>query len=268
MASISVIGDLHGYHDQYVQLLLDTGLIDREQNWIGGARQLWLIGDIFDRGPAGLECLSLTMKLQTQARTVGGEVQSLLGNHEMMLLCVYRMHRISTDISDSVTTQWISWGGIQRDLELLTEAQADWLTALPAMTRLGDKLLVHADTLVYITLGLSITDVNKAFNKVLQSTDMNDWIAVLDGFCDHKAFSDLSMTGTNRAQSMLRYFGGKQIVHGHTPICIARNISADEVTGPWSYASDLCLNVDGGIYLGGPGFVYQFEIPDACDLAG
>lgn len=262
MASISVIGDLHGYHDQYVQLLLDTGLIDRQQNWIGGTRQLWLIGDIFDRGPAGLECLSLTMQLQIQARAVGGEVQSLLGNHEMMLLCAYRMHRISTDIRDSVRQQWISWGGIQRDLDRLTAAQADWLTDLPAMALLGDKLLIHADALIYITLGLNITTVNKAFNKVLRSDDINDWIAVLNRFCDHKAFSDLSMTGTNRAQSILRYFGGKQILHGHTPISIARNISAADVTGPWCYASDLCLNVDGGIYLGGPGFVYQFEIPD------
>jgi hypothetical protein len=262
MASIAVIGDLHGYYDQYVKLLLDEGFINRDQDWIGADRHLWLIGDIFDRGPAGIECLSLTIKLQTQARSVGGEVQSLLGNHEMMLLCAYRMRQISSSISDTITTQWLGWGGIQRDLDLLTDKQADWLTALPAMTRLGDKLLIHADALIYITLGLNITDVNDAFKKVMQSTDINDWITVLGGFSDHKAFSDLSMTGTNRAQSMLRHFGGRQIIHGHTPISIARNTPADTVTGPWCYASELCVNVDGGIYLGGPGFVYKFEIPE------
>ena len=262
MASISVIGDLHGYYSRYVELLLDTGLIDRDQNWIGGDRQLWLIGDIFDRGPTGIECLSLTIELQSQARSEGGVVQSLLGNHEMMLLCAYRMRQNASDINDGIKTQWISWGGIQRDLDLLTEEQADWLTELPAMARLGDKLLIHADALIYVTLGLNITDVNNAFRNVMRSADINDWITVLGGFSDHRAFSDLLMTGTNRAQSILRHFGGKQIVHGHTPISIARNIAADTVTGPWCYASDLCLNVDGGIYLGGPGFVYDFETRD------
>ena len=263
MTSISVIGDLHGYHNRYVSLLLEARLIDADQNWIGGDRHLWLIGDIFDRGPTGVECLSLTIKLQSQARTVGGEVQSLLGNHEMMLLCAYRMRQIGSDVSDSITSQWISWGGIQRDLDLLTEEQADWLTELPAMARLGDRLLIHADALIYVTLGLNIPDVNKAFKTVMQSTDINDWIVVLGGFSDHKAFSDLLMTGTKRAQSILKHFGGDQIIHGHTPISIARNVAADTVTEPWCYASDLCLNVDGGIYLGGPGFVYQFEISEA-----
>jgi hypothetical protein len=262
MASISVIGDLHGYYTQYVRLLLDAGLIDGDQNWTGGNRQLWLIGDIFDRGPEGIECLALTMQLQSQASSAGGLVQSLLGNHEMMLLCAYRMRQVDSTVSDSIRAQWVSWGGVPRDLDLLTEEQADWLTELPAMVRLGDRLLIHADALIYITLGLNVNDVNSAMKSVMRSADINTWISVLGGFSDHKAFSDLLMTGTNRAKSMLRHFGGSQIIHGHTPISLARNIAANTVTGPWCYASDLCLNVDGGIYLGGPGFVYDFEVDE------
>jgi hypothetical protein len=29
------------------------------------------------------------------------------------------------------------------------------------------------------------------------------------------------------------------------------------ITGPFVYAHDLCMNVDGSIYSGGPGFAYR-----------
>jgi hypothetical protein len=257
MTAISVIGDLHGYYQHYRQLLQADGLINSAAEWTGGDRQLWLIGDIFDRGSEGIECLALTMKLQAEAKQAGGLVQSLLGNHEMMLLCAYRMKRVSADLADRVKLQWLQWGGVERDLDLLTEEQADWLSALPAMQLLGDHLLIHADALVYITLGQTIEQVNKEFAKVLACQDLDDWITVLNGFSQHRAFSELDKTGIQRAKSILRCFGGMQLVHGHTPISEATSIPAAEVTEPWRYANDLCVNVDGGIYLGGPGFIYH-----------
>jgi len=33
----------------------------------------------------------------------------------------------------------------------------------------------------------------------------------------------------------------------------------DQVTEPLVYAGGLCVNVDGGMYRGGPGFVYRAE---------
>jgi hypothetical protein len=257
MTSISVIGDLHGYFDRYAELLQEDGLIDSSHNWIGNDRQLWLIGDLFDRGPNGLECLSLTMDLQSQARDCGGEVQCILGNHEMMILCAYRMQQISTDLGARVKAQWLQWGGVDSDLSDLTEQQADWLAELPAMHLLNDYLLIHADALVYITLGSTLQKVNEAFTSVANSTDLDEWIQLLNGFSQHRAFSELDKTGTQRAQSILRCFGGRQIIHGHTPISQVTNIAPEAVTEAFIYANDLCINIDGGIYLGSPGFVHH-----------
>ncbi|HEX9439253.1 MAG TPA: serine/threonine protein phosphatase, partial [Roseiflexaceae bacterium] len=55
-------------------------------------------------------------------------------------------------------------------------------------------------------------------------------------------------------------FGGRQIVHGHTPISSMRRCLPEEVVEPLVYAGGLCVNVDGGMYLGGPGFVYQVPV--------
>jgi hypothetical protein len=80
--------------------LREAGLCDEQLNWTGGSNTLWLIGDFFDRGESGLECIDITMKIQSQASLVGGSVQSLLGNHEMMILCAYRF-------KDSMTSEGI-----------------------------------------------------------------------------------------------------------------------------------------------------------------
>ena len=49
------------------------------------------------------------------------------------------------------------------------------------------------------------------------------------------------------------------MIHGHTPIPYATDSSPEEVTSPWVYANEMCINVDGGIYLGSPGFIYELK---------
>jgi hypothetical protein len=101
--STYVIGDLHGYVDQYIR--------------IGGTNTLWLIGDFFDRGASGIDCLDLTIELQRQAQDSGGNVSALLGNHELMILCAYRFPHAVTDTGSSIIDLWERWGGIEADLK-------------------------------------------------------------------------------------------------------------------------------------------------------
>jgi hypothetical protein len=44
------------------------------------------------------------------------------------------------------------------------------------------------------------------------------------------------------------------LIHGHTPI---NKITGEPATEALVYAGGLCVNVDGGLYRGGEGFVYQ-----------
>ena len=54
---------------------------------------------------------------------------------------------------------------------------------------------------------------------------------------------------------MLATFGGRRIVHGHTPIWLPCWINPRPGDGPFVYASGHCVNVDHGLFLGGGGFV-------------
>ncbi len=61
------------------------------------------------------------------------------------------------------------------------------------------------------------------------------------------------------AADYLRTFGARRLVHGHTPIgYVGRDLPA-RITQPWIYADGLCVNVDGGMFLGEPGFLYELE---------
>jgi len=88
-ADTCIIGDLHGHYRDYERLLVESGLCNEKLDWTGGQSTLWLMGDFFDRGASGIRCVDLTMKLQRQAASAGGYVNSLLGNHELMILCAW-----------------------------------------------------------------------------------------------------------------------------------------------------------------------------------
>lgn len=81
---IVAMGDIHGDYHQFVTLLHSAGLIDPEQNWSGGKTHLVQTGDVLDRGPHSRKVMDLLMKLENQARKVGGYVHALIGNHEAM----------------------------------------------------------------------------------------------------------------------------------------------------------------------------------------
>jgi hypothetical protein len=255
--STFLIGDLHGFHDRYATLLQEAGLCDEELNWTGSSHTLWLIGDFFDRGKSGLKCIDITMMLQKQAKLVGGSVQALLGNHEMMILCAYRFKDDLENEGAEIVDQWLHWGGVRQDLDDFTEEHAVWIESLPVMARADHALLVHADAMLYINYGNSIEAVNAAFRKLIEGRELHQWKIALSSFGEHMAFSGLEITGKQRAQQFLQVYGGEVLIHGHTPIPYARKVDPESVTSAWSYAGGACINIDGGIYLGSPGFVYE-----------
>ena len=82
--SVVAIGDVHGDFDDFVAILQKSGLIDAQHHWIGGKTTLVQVGDLLDRGPKPRDVMDLLMALEKEALQAGGQVVSLLGNHEMM----------------------------------------------------------------------------------------------------------------------------------------------------------------------------------------
>ncbi|NOR14218.1 MAG: hypothetical protein GQ544_00790 [Candidatus Aminicenantes bacterium] len=83
---VVAIGDVHGEYDKLVQLLTGLGLTDNALTWTGGEAHLVLCGDLLDRGKKERAVMDLLMRLQQEAKKQGGEVHTLLGNHDVMNL--------------------------------------------------------------------------------------------------------------------------------------------------------------------------------------
>ena len=66
------------------KVLRMANITDDESNWTAGTDILVQTGDIVDRGTYALDIYRLMQKLRGQAAQAGGQVVSILGNHEIM----------------------------------------------------------------------------------------------------------------------------------------------------------------------------------------
>lgn len=258
MAETFVIGDVHGERAKLVRVLWEAGLIDGDEAWAGGERVLRFLGDYVDRGPDGIGVIELIMRLQGEAADAGGRVRALLGNHEVLLLAVRRFGRRRADgRRDMITAIWERNGGQASDLARLTTAHADWLAALPALALDAGTLFLHADATFYAEYGGSVDEANQALAAVLRDGGLEAYDRLLEVFTNRRAFDGSEPGGAARAAHFLGRFGARRLVHGHTPIFSVRGVLPGRVRAAHVYLNGLCVNVDGGMCYGGPGFAYR-----------
>lgn len=250
------MGDVHGHFTRLHEHLQAASLVNHDFNWTGGRAVLWFVGDYVDRGPSGAAAVKSIIRLQRQAEEAGGQVGALIGNHDILLLSAIR-HRgaVSDSTQQTFYDDWIDNGGNPQDLEALKPAEIDWLMDLPAAAQVDETLLVHADSLFYLAYGDTLSGLNQAFRQILATGSAQTYGRLLEEFGQHRAF--LGPAGTEHLSRILGHYGGSRLVHGHTPIMKLTGAEPDRVTMPYVYQGGNCINVDGGMYLGGPGFLYQ-----------
>lgn len=248
-----VVGDVHGHRDELAEALRRRGLVDDADDWAGGSARLWFLGDFVDRGPDGVASIDLVRKLQRQAPDEGGRVESLLGNHEILLL---GMHRFGdTDVpSDfgprSFARSWEINGGQLSDQDDLTDEHLEWLTTRPLVAVSADHLLLHSDTLEYLEWGENAEEINKSVHEILAGDDLVQWWDVWRRMTTRYAFRGPS--GADAADTMLEQLGGERIVHGHSVIADQLGIAPSQIEAPYLYAGGKALGIDGGLFVGGP----------------
>ena len=79
-----VVSDIEGNFAAFRKLLQGNKIVDDNLAWTFGKGHLVLTGDFFDRGSQVTEVLWLIYSLEEQAKTAGGHVHFVLGNHEIM----------------------------------------------------------------------------------------------------------------------------------------------------------------------------------------
>jgi len=142
------IGDVHGDFDDFCAILRRVGLIDEQRHWTGAKATFVQLGDLLDRGPKPREVLDLMISLDEQAAKAGGQVVSLLGNHEVMNL-MGDLRYVSagnyTSFADSESEKrqraalekYMAWRKDHPHLlaelyqPVLPETEAEWMTKHP-----------------------------------------------------------------------------------------------------------------------------------------
>ncbi|CAK9786716.1 Metallo-dependent phosphatase [Cutaneotrichosporon oleaginosum] len=78
------VGDLHGDIRNTKAVLRMAKLIDEHDKWVGGTDILVQTGDNIDRGTYALDIYRLMAQLRDPIRDAGGQLYTILGNHEYM----------------------------------------------------------------------------------------------------------------------------------------------------------------------------------------
>ena len=249
------VGDVHGDVQRLFQLLREAGLVDDDGVWTGGASTLVLTGDLTDRGVHGTATIDSVRSLQTQAAASGGCVESLMGNHDALILArafEWRGERADPDCRDL----FVMNGGKDREAKALAEDDAAfrWVQSRPLMLRVDRTLFQHADSAAYYRgLGDSIEAANAAGVR-LAATPAGAW-RIFAEMTDGRDWDARGLLAPRRAAAAIRdhleRFGAERVVHGHT-----RHLGRESLV----YAGGRAINVDGSLSEGyrndpGRGFV-------------
>jgi hypothetical protein len=138
------IGDIHGDYERLLRLLLTARIIPAKPAaperaaWSGGNSALVVCGDTIDKGPRPMDVLRFLHSLQAAARSQGGEVIVLSGNHEAELLAP-----TGGETKDRIA----DWGRLGVSLSDLRACKGDigtFLCSLPFGARVGEWFFSHA----------------------------------------------------------------------------------------------------------------------------
>jgi hypothetical protein len=218
-AKMLVLSDIEGNFKGLQQVLTGTGVTDTHDRWHFGTGHLVFVGDMFDRGLQVTECLWLLYKLEYEAEQAGGKVHFLLGNHEVMNLTgnyqyVRRKYRHNADSLHLPYAQWYTPA---------TEL-GRWLRSKNVIERIGSTLFVHGGISPQVLAQhLSLDQLNHLTRQGIDALNHQ----ALQGTAKLISQSDLSPdwyrgialeeASAQHVQQVLRTYGAKTMVIGHTP---------------------------------------------------
>ena len=160
---IAALSDIHGQYDLLIRLLQNNKIIDKSLNWSFEEGHLVIVGDIFDRGDKVNEILWFIYELEVQAKSKGGRVHYLLGNHEYMVLYndlryVHEKYNVSSKLLN------LEYDQLYGDNTILGR----WLRSKATIVKINDNIFTHGgiseDFIAYENF-----NIEKINNKMRQS---------------------------------------------------------------------------------------------------
>jgi hypothetical protein len=162
---IFAVGDVHGDSDRLLKLLTAARIIERPASpdavrWIAGKAVLVFTGDLIDKGPHSLQVLRLAASLREAAAASGGQVVTLMGNHEAEFLADPSEKKVR-DFAQDLR----SGGFIPADVAACRGDVGQFLCSLPFGARVDDWFFSHAGNTGGRTITQLIDDFESGVGK-------------------------------------------------------------------------------------------------------
>lgn len=184
-----VMSDIHGEYDKYIEMLKLIDLKDEDE--------LYILGDVIDRGPAGMKILQdIMMRIN---------VFPVLGNHEYMM---------------SIAVPWLMQEVTEESVKNIDE---NVLTGLKEWMNVGGSTSISEFYNLSMDERQDILDYLKEFSLYEEvSAGGKDFILVHAGLCNFTEDRplddyDLSELIFQKPDYNKVYFKDKYVVNGHTP---------------------------------------------------
>jgi hypothetical protein len=211
---IYALSDVHGGYDRAVALLVAHHVIDAAPpapgavKWTGGGAVVVVTGDLFDKGPKGLEALMLFQALETEAAAQGGRVVLTFGNHEAEFLDDPSNDK--AEGSDGIDVELRSSSIDPLALANGSDPRGVWLRNRPFGARVGRWFFAHAGN----TKGRSMPELEATLRAAVAAHDYDDnEIIGSDSILEARGWYSDPSTAPRYAAAL----GVTHIVFGHQP---------------------------------------------------
>jgi len=213
--TLYALSDVHGGYARMASLLAKNGLIANVPpvpdtvRWRGGDAVLVVVGDLMDKGPDALDAVTMLRALASQARSAGGQVVVLFGNHEAEFLADPSNGKATA--ADGFASELERLGILPVDVASGKDERGAWLRDLPFGLRAGAWFFAHAGN----TRGRTVAELDTVLREAVAHNDFSDAELVgNDSLLEARGWYG---NGSSIAERYAAALGAKHIVFGHEP---------------------------------------------------
>lgn len=216
---ILAISDIESGFKTFRDFLIKNKVVDKNLNWSFGKNHLVLLGDFVDRGFSTTQVLWFIFKLEQEAKSQGGKVHFILGNHELKNM--YGDHQAAS-LKYTFVASMIS--KTQSELYNKNSVLGRWLSSKNVIESINGNIFVHGGLHPDIAdLDLSIPQINKYiratyYQAPYPKVDKNEkelLISSETGISWYRGYFKEDL-GQEEIERPLKKFNAKAVVVGHT----------------------------------------------------
>jgi Calcineurin-like phosphoesterase len=217
--SILAISDIESGFKTFRDFLIKSKVIDQNLNWTFGKGHLVLVGDFVDRGFSTTQVLWFIYKLEQEAKTQGGCVHFIIGNHELK-----NMYGDYEAASLKYTFVASILGKTQANLYDLNSVLGKWLASKNAIESINGNLFAHGGLHPDIVkLDMSLEDINNFLRTTYYTapypkrnkSETDLLLSSKTGICWYRGYFKDDLT-QEEVDKPLDKYNAKAIIIGHT----------------------------------------------------